>query len=71
MTVFGFCINGLRRALKWMQGIIRKFICWLIGHRYRCLYRHLWGLEGNFSGSSTTAWECQCCGHQDYQQWDT
>lgn len=47
----------------------RKFICWLVGHRYRCLYRKFWGGDTH-NGSMTTAWECQCCGEQDTQQWD-
>ena len=52
-----------------MKNKIRKLICWIIGHRYRCLHRHLWGTEHR-GGSTTTAWECQCCGEQDVQQWD-
>lgn len=49
---------------------MRKFICWIIGHRYRCLYHRLHEI-GDVNDCVVTNWECQCCGKQDYQQWDT
>ena len=52
--------------------MIRKFICWIIGHRYRCLFRKHWDTEnGRGEGSETTHWECQSCGKLNSEQWDT
>jgi hypothetical protein len=39
--------------------IIHKFICWLIGHNYICVYRHHIEDYGRIQESSQ--WYCQRC----------
>jgi len=53
--------------------MIRKLICWLLGHRYRCIGR-VQHFKGNAASElpyfEDTYWECQSCGKQDCQQCD-
>lgn len=55
-----------------VKNLIRKSICWVIGHRYQCLHFHVWGRDRNIGGSASTSsgWECQCCGKTKSEQWD-
>ncbi len=49
---------------------VRKFICWLVGHRSIYLFRHHWGTEGGRAGSETTGWKCERCEYTFVEQWD-
>jgi len=59
---------------------MRKYMCWLFGHSYICLFWHRWGfiqpditymVPGTDQGSMTTGWVCQHCGKQRFEQWNT
>ena len=52
---------------------MRKYLCWLLGHSFICLFRFHWGTDrGQRShGSEDTGWVCQYCGKQRFEQWDT
>ena len=50
---------------------MRKYLCWLLGHSYICLFRYHWGIEDRTEGSETTGWVCQHCEEKRFEQWDT
>jgi len=49
---------------------MRKYLCWLLGHSYICLFSRWWQSGAN-EGSETTGWTCQHCGKQRFEQWDS
>ena len=54
--------------------MLRKYLCWLLGHSYICLYRKQWGghndSHSQTNGSEYTGWICQHCDKQRFEQWD-
>lgn len=54
-----------------MRLTFRKLLCWLFGHRSVCLFSYHWGTDRGGEGSMTTAWKCERCGYQTFEQWDT
>ena len=50
---------------------MRKYLCWLLGHSFICLFRYTWPNSPRHMGSQYTAWICQYCGKQRFEQWDT
>jgi len=50
---------------------IRKLICLVIGCRSICLFSYHWGADRGDEGSMSTSFECECCGKQRTEQWDT
>ena len=51
--------------------MMRKYLCWLLGHSFICLFRYHWGTENRTEGSETTGWVCQHCEEKRFEQWDT
>jgi hypothetical protein len=49
---------------------MRKYLCWLLGHSYICLFRLHWDSPAR-QGSESTGWVCQHCGKQRFEQWDS
>ena len=39
---------------------MRKYLCWLVGHDWLCIYRDMWSNDGH-TKSSKTIWECSQC----------
>jgi len=50
---------------------MRKYLCWLLGHSYICLFRYIWSNSPRCMGNQYTAWVCQHCGKRRTEQWDT
>jgi len=49
---------------------MKKFLCRLFGHRWRCLMRRNNMHEDGWHGSAMSGWYCDRCEHMDWQQWD-
>jgi len=51
---------------------MRKFICWLFGHRSICLYRRNTNdpYTYGYGHSEITGWKCERCRLWYKEQWD-
>ncbi len=49
---------------------MRKYLCWLIGHSFICLFHYHWGINDINFGSESTGWICQHCRKEKFEQCD-
>ena len=50
--------------------VMKRFLCWLLGHRSICLFRYH-SESASTTGSDITSWKCERCGTTFTEQWDT
>lgn len=50
---------------------LRSYFCWLLGHKWLCLFRHKWDHEFGRCPSESTGWTCAHCNKSRHEEWDS
>ena len=51
--------------------MLRKYLCWLLGHSFLCVFRTRTERDYPSQGSEYTEWLCQYCNERKSETWDT